>query len=136
METEILEVKPSLTKNTSGGNTLQSFNLPSLIRKMKHDCTWAQGELNTKILLKSFQKQVILIAMHEGTEINSFQSNDAVTIQLIEGALKFHTRKGSANLENGQLVTLHEKIAYSLTTKQDTVILLTITNRILQEAEN
>lgn len=136
METGTLIRKPSLSQQISADDTLFSLKLPGLIRKMKLDCTWSRGELNTMILLKSLQKQVVLIALHEGTEINSFQSNESVTIQIVEGKLRFHTRKESLTLENGQLIILSEKVAYRLTTKQDTVVLLTITNSILQHAEN
>lgn len=136
METGTLNRRPSLSQQISADDSLFSLKLPGLIREMKHDCTWAQGELNAMVLLKSFQKQVVLIALHKGTEINSFQSNESVTIQIIEGKLRFHTRKESLMLENGQLIILNEKVAYRLSTKQDTVVLLTLTNNILQHADN
>ena len=88
------------------------------------------------ILLKSPDKQIVLTALHEGTEINSFQSNDSITFQIIEGKLKFQTRKESVTLNKGQLLTLHENIKYSLTTSEETVFLLTIANSTLKQAEN
>ena len=88
------------------------------------------------ILLKCQDKQMVLIALHEGTGIKSFQSNDSVTFQIIEGKLKFQTRKESVTLEKDQLLTLHEKIDYILTTNEETVFLLTIANGTLQYAEN
>jgi quercetin dioxygenase-like cupin family protein len=136
METGTLNRRPSISEEISGDDMLFSLELPGLIRKMKHDSTWAQGVLNSRILLKSHQKQVVLIAMHEGTEINSFQSNESVTIQIIEGILRFHTRKENLMLKNGQLVILNEKIAYRLTTREDTLVLLTIINSILQHVED
>jgi quercetin dioxygenase-like cupin family protein len=114
-----------------------SYDLPALIEKMKHSNSWAKGELNAMILLKSPDKQIVLTALHEGTEITSFQSNDSITFQIIEGKLKFHTRKESLTLDKGQLLTLHENIKYSLTSREETVFLLTIANSNLsQSAEN
>ena len=59
--------------------------------------------------------------MHEGTEILSYQSNDSVTFQIIEGKLKFHIRKDTVTLNKGQLLTLEENVKYWLTTDQETV---------------
>jgi quercetin dioxygenase-like cupin family protein len=78
----------------------------------------------------------VLTALHENTEVNSFQSNDSITFQIIEGKLKFHARKESITIDKGQLLTLHENIKYSLTAMEETVFLLTITNGTLQKAEN
>jgi quercetin dioxygenase-like cupin family protein len=133
-----------MKKESSQGQTLlpkenrplnasfRTFDLPALINNMKHSQTWARGELNAMILLKSREKQIVLTALHEGTEINSFQANDSITFQIIEGQLKFHTRKESVTLEKGQLLTVHENIKYSLTSWQETVFLLTIATGTLQ----
>jgi quercetin dioxygenase-like cupin family protein len=100
--------------------------LPALIENIKHSHIWTKGELNAMILLKRPDKQIMLTAMHEGTEISSFQSNHSVTFQIIEGKLKFHTQKESVILDRGHLLTMHEKIKYRLTSNEETVFLLTI----------
>lgn len=137
MEIETLRTRIPLTNNNrSSGCTLLGFNLPGLIATMKQSYTWANGELNALILLKSPGKQIILTAMHEGTEIRSFQSNDSVTFQIIEGRLRFHIRKDTVTLNEGQLITLDENIKYRLTTQEETVFLLTISNEIKGTAKN
>jgi quercetin dioxygenase-like cupin family protein len=112
------------------------FDFPALIEKMKQKHSWVNGDLDTMILLKTPTKQIVLTALHEGTEIKSFQSNESVTFQIIEGKLKFHTRKGSVDLEKDQLLNLSENVKYSLTTTEETVLLLTITNGLVQLSEN
>jgi quercetin dioxygenase-like cupin family protein len=137
METETLIAKPPLPKDRgSHDSSLFTYDLPTLIENMKHSQTWAKGELNAMILLKTPEKDIVLTALHEGTEINSFQSNDSITLQIIEGKIKFQTRKESVTLIKGQLLTLYEKIRYSLTTREETVLLLTIANGPLQSAGN
>jgi quercetin dioxygenase-like cupin family protein len=129
MEKETLKTKVPLAKEKRSQNaSLLTFDLPALIEKMKQSDTWAQGEFNAMVLLKSPDKQIVLTALHEGTEIKSFQSNDLITFQIIEGKVKFHTRKESVILDKGQLLTLHENIKYKLITKEETVFLLTIAN--------
>src|SRR5664280_426077 len=128
--------QPHIRNHKSSGCSLLAFDLPSLIATMKHSDTWANGELNALILLKSPEKQIILTAMHEGTEIKSFQSNDSVMVQIIEGRLRFHLRKDIVTLNEGQLMTLDENIKYSLTTQEETVFLLTISNNTSKNAGN
>jgi len=128
----MLETKTILRRNIKPyHDTLYTFDLPTLIETMKHKQTWADRNLNAMVLLKSPSKKIVLTVLHEGTVVKSFQSDDSVTLQIIEGKLKFHTRKESVVLEKGQLLTLHENIKYSLASNEDTVFLLTITNRVI-----
>ena len=130
------EIIPHAKDYKSSDCTLLGFNLPSLIATMKQSNTWAKGELNALILLKSPEKQIILTAVHVGTEIKSFQSNESITFQIIEGRLRFHIRKDILTLNEGQLMTLHENIKYRLTTQEETVFLLTISDSITKGSRN
>jgi quercetin dioxygenase-like cupin family protein len=137
MEKEMLKTKPLLRKdNRSPDISLRTFDLPALIEKMKHSPDWAKGDLNTMILLKRPDKQIVLTALHEGTEIDSFQPSGSITFQIIEGELKFCTQNESVILDVGYLLTLHENVKYSYTTKEETVFLLTITKGTSQSAKN
>jgi len=133
LKTDILRSKD----HRSSDCTLLGFNmLPTLVSTMKQSCSWAKGELNALILLKSPYKQIILTAMHKGTEIESFQSNDSITFQIIEGILKFHIRKDTITLYKDQVMTLDENIKYSLTTEDETVFLLTISDSVKKASSN
>jgi quercetin dioxygenase-like cupin family protein len=134
MGEKIKNTNPFETKDYRFTNSsLLTYDLPSLVDTMKHKQAWAEGELNAMVLLKSIDKQIVLTALHEGTEIQSFQSNDSVTFQIIEGKLMFHTQKESVTLDKGQLLTLHDKIKYSLESEEDTVFLLTIASNNLHD---
>ena len=137
MQKETLKSKPLFTKS---GGSVQSkfftFDLPTLIANMKMSHSWEKGDLNAMILLKSPEKQIVLTALHEGTEISSFQANDSITFQIIEGELRFNTKKESVTLAKGQLLTLHENIKYSLKSTEETVFLLTILTGDLHCVEN
>ena len=128
--------QPHIRNYKSSGCSLLGFNLPDLIATMKQSDTWANGELNALILLKSPEKQIILTAMHEGTEIESFQSNDSITFQIIEGRLKFHVRKDTVTLNEGQKMTLDENINYRLSSQVETVFLLTISDAVARASAN
>jgi quercetin dioxygenase-like cupin family protein len=117
-------------------SSLFTFDLPTLIDNMKHSHSWAKGELNAMVLLRSPEKQILLTLLHSKTEIRSFQSNESVTLQIIEGKLRFHTRKESVTLDGGQLLTLHENIKYSLVAREETALLITIANSTLRPSKN
>ena len=137
METETLKVNLPHTKNSWLSDcTLSGFDLPSLIATMKQSYTWSNGELNALILLNSPKKQIILTALHEGTEVKFFQLYDSVTFQIIEGELRFHIRGDTVTLNEGQGITFDEKIKYRFTTREETVFLLTISNGITNTTNN
>ena len=126
---------PGVKHDKSLNSSLLTFDLPSLIDNMKQKESWAKGELNAMILLKRPDKQIVLATLHKGTEIKSFQSSDLTTFHIIEGKLKFHKSKESETLDKGHLLTLQEKTKYRLTTKVETVFLLTTTNGTFIPAE-
>lgn len=107
---------------------LLSFDLPKLVLKMKNEINVDEMDYNSLFLIDRPEKQIVLTALHEGTKINSFQSNDLISFQIIEGKLKFNSKKESVTLQKGQLLTLKENIKYTLTSKTETIFLLTIAN--------
>ena len=120
----------------SNNASLAVFDFPTLIGKMKSKNSWVKGDLDTMILLRTPAKQIVLAALHGGTKITSFQSGESITFQIIEGKMKFHLRRESVNLGQGQLLTLGEHQKYSMSTDQETVLLLTITTSSVKLSEN
>jgi hypothetical protein len=127
---------PLSVVHSSRNEPLTALNLPDLIHRMKKSDAWTNGELNALILLKNDNTQIVLTAIHEGTEITSFQSNNSITFQIIEGELLFQSRKESLSLAKGHLMTLHENVGYSLSTDEETVFLSTIASGVLETSDN
>ena len=133
----MLNTKPRLLKDKRARKfTNYMFDLPGLIDNMKHSHSWAKGELISMILHNKPDKQVLLTALHERTEVDSFQSKDSISLQIIEGKLVFHYLRESVILNKGQILTLHENVEYGMTALEETVFLLTISNGTLKMAEN
>jgi quercetin dioxygenase-like cupin family protein len=136
MEIQTLSSNPFITKNYITSDYTKAFNLPALIESMKKSHKWANNELNAMILLKGRSKQIILTSIHDGTEIESFQSKDSVTFHTLEGKLRINTQYDTVILTEGQLMTITNKIKYYLTTDEDTVFLLSTSERITEAASN
>jgi quercetin dioxygenase-like cupin family protein len=123
---ETLQKKSSTEVNSSFKASLSTLNLLNLIKKMKHSQTYLYGELHSMVLLNKPEKQIVLTTFDKGTEIESFQSNEQMILQVIWGKLRFHTHEESLNLSRGEFLTIQEKKPYSLTTDEETVFLLTL----------
>lgn len=115
-------------RSRSISTSIKQFDLPSLIIKMKDNRSWKKGEPKTLTLLNVPGRQVVLTALHEGTEIDSFQTCDSITFQIVEGRILFRTSKESQFIDEGQTLTLYENIKYSFTASEETVVLLTLAN--------
>lgn len=116
--------------------SLLGFDINSLVATMKQSRTWTEGDLNSMVLYKSPGRQIVLSALHEDTEIILNNEADSVTINIIEGRIQFQTREETVILNKDQLLTLHEKMKYCLTTLETTVFLLTIVNRTTIRLKN
>ncbi len=112
-----------------------AFDLPALIEMIKHSKSWTNGEPDTLVLIKNPEEKVVLAALHEGTQVTSFQANDSVTFQILEGKLRYSSHNISVVLGEGQTMTINEKIKYKLNAAEETVFLLTILNANLKVAE-
>ena len=113
-------------KSRSKSTSLTQFDLPSLIEKMKDTRSWKKGDLKTLTLLNIPGRQIVLTALHEGTEVDSFQTCDSITFQIVEGSILFRTSKETQFLDKGQTLTLNENIKYSFTASEESVVLLTL----------
>ena len=137
MNKESLNTGSPLLQDVSSLNmSLLTYDLQDLIVKMKRQHISSQEDPDSMILLNCLDKKVVLIVLHEGTGFSSYQANSSVTFQIIEGKLEYRSLKEAVMLGKGQFLTLHENINYSLTTDEETVILLTIANGALQYSEN
>ena len=103
-----------------------NINLFDLINNMKSSLVNSSKKLKSVILVNRSDKKIVITALLDETEISSFQSDDSVTIQLLEGKLRLHTRKESVILNKGHFITITEKVKYQLTPLEETVFLLTI----------
>ncbi len=137
MENKSIKTNPfQRKKNRTTNYSLNMFDLPSMINDLKGNQTWNKEDIKTRVLLKSREKQILLTALHDATEIDSYQANESITFQIMEGKVRLNIRNESVILGQGQLFTIQENIKYTLTTKEETVLLITITGDVLQMADN
>lgn len=105
---------------------LLTFDLPRIISKLKQEDIWKTGERDSVTLMKSQFMRIVLIALHEEMEINFQQSDNVISVQLIEGEVNLITEHQSALLTSGSLITLHEEMEHTLIAMKESFFLLTV----------
>ena len=107
----------------------QSFvpvKLHRLVDGLKLNLLNSKNNLNSIVLAHHHDKKTVLMALNEAVELESVQADDSVTIHLIEGKVQFKAKNQLIVLMKGQLKKVSERIPYSLTAMEKSVILLTI----------
>lgn len=103
-----------------------AFDIPGIIDGLKQEKSWIEGELSSVILLNSNAVKVLLTILHGGTEVISYQANDSITFQIIDGSLILHIKDESVVLGQGELLTLTDKVRYSFDAVEETAFLMTL----------
>ena len=106
--------------------SLVTIKLTRLVDNLKLNLLESGNNLHSIVLLNRKEKKIVLMAMNEAVELESFQADDSVTIQLIEGNARFKARKQVVVMTEGQLLKVSEKTTYSITAMEEAVIMLTI----------
>jgi hypothetical protein len=105
-----------------------SQHLFSLINEMKSVFVSSNKILSSRILQDNYHKKILLTILHEKVEIDSFLGNDSISLNIIEGKLRFHTRKDSVIINKGQILKLNENVHYRFKNLEETIFVLTINN--------
>jgi hypothetical protein len=105
------------------------LDLPELIENMKLSESYISGGLNFMILKRDTDSKMVITAVQKEIEIISFQSGNSLSIELLEGRIKFKTKEESILLDRGQLLTVCKSVDYEIKALEETVFLLTIDNQ-------
>jgi hypothetical protein len=105
---------------------LLGFNLDSIIPDLKKEKKWVKGEMNSKILLKNSSWSLMLVVLHENTEIISKLIKNQIVFEILEGQVKFYSPKGGKHiLKSGYIFTLNES-QFRIDSLMETAFLMTI----------
>lgn len=109
---------------------LVSIDLPFYISQIKEETSWKDGKRNAITVFKTNGLRIVLIALHEGSEMARHTADGIISVQVLEGQIQFTTDQQSVKLGKGQMLALHERIAHSVKAIQETIFLLTLTTTL------
>ena len=105
---------------------LMAFELATMIRQMKAEPTWETSNRNAMTLLKDHALRVVLVAMRAGERIPSHRTDGPITVQVLDGRLRFTAGSREVALEPGRIVTLAPEIDHDLVAIDECAFLLTV----------
>lgn len=105
---------------------LSTFDIRSTLREIKAQEAWKKGERSAKTLIKDHRQRITMVALHKGAKVASHQANGAISVQMIDGKMRFITPLKTVLLEKGQILTLQPKIQHSMEAPEEAVFLLTL----------
>jgi len=101
-------------------------DIPTYIKQLKSEKAWEEGDRNSITLFKSGGMRVVLVCMHKHTEMTTERPENILNIYVLDGKLQLDAEKRSVEVDQEQLVALHENIAYKITAVKKSTFLLTV----------
>jgi quercetin dioxygenase-like cupin family protein len=117
-----------MTASNFSINTLPGVSALDLANElagsMEHK-PWQSG-LYSKLLLKTDDLRLVLIAMETGAKIKEHHADGAISIHALEGTLCVHVQAQAQHLHAGQILTLAPGIKHDIEAREESALLLTI----------
>jgi quercetin dioxygenase-like cupin family protein len=107
--------------------TMVHVNLPHFIKQIKEEETWQKNDRNAITLLKTNFLRIVLIALHKGAILKKHTVPQMLSVQVLEGKMRFITDVQTVELNTGDMITLYENIEHTVVATEETVFLLTLT---------
>ena len=104
---------------------LLTFDLAREIQQLRSEGRWQSGH-TAKTLAKYADFRVVLIVMRSGGRLEKHRTEGRISVQPLEGRIRFSTAERSAELAPGQMLTLEHDIPHDVEGMVDSAFLLTI----------
>ena len=96
------------------------------IDQLKNETTWADSDRNSVTIFKSETMRIVLMGLHQNVELIPHKANGVISVQVLEGKIKFDTEEKSSLIEKGQMIALQENISHSVIALTESFFLLTL----------
>ena len=105
---------------------LVRMNIPEFIDQLKSEQPWKTSAKNAMTIYKNDSMRIVLIALHKDAVLKKHTAEGNISVQVMEGEIKFNTDADSVTLEKGGMVALHNGLAHSVEAVKESVFLLTL----------
>lgn len=102
------------------------MNLNTAQEQIISESAWLNSDRNAITLFKSEELRIVLIALHAEAELKPHRAPGTITVQVLEGNIRFKTDKRESILGKDEMLTLHTGIKHSVFALTQAVFLLTI----------
>src|SRR5690554_457584 len=102
-----------------------TIDLNSMITQIRQEQAWKDKDRNAITVYKTEGMSLVVMALHEGAELKKHLAQGIITVQVLEGRIRFVTDEQTVERAKGEMLTLHEKIPHSVLALEESVFLLT-----------
>ncbi|HEY0668850.1 MAG TPA: cupin domain-containing protein [Sphingobacteriaceae bacterium] len=106
--------------------SLVEMDLDQYIKQIQSEPAWETGDRNSVTIFKSDTMRIVLVGLHEGAELKTHTANGIISVQVLEGYIKFTTETQVTELQKGKMLALHKNIPHSVFAVKKTFFLLTV----------
>ena len=114
----------TITRPLAGPNLV--FAIGDQIAELRKDENYVRSGRAGRTLVKTLPLSITLVVMSRGTEIATHHAEAPMTLQPVEGRLRFRVGTEEIVLEQGELLYFGPGQAQDIVALEDTALLLTI----------
>lgn len=105
---------------------LVTMDLNHLMEQVRNESSWKDSDRNSITSYTSENMRIVLIGLHENAELKTHTANGIISVQVVEGHIKFTTEQQVVELQKGQMIALKKQIPHSVLALKETFFLLTM----------
>jgi quercetin dioxygenase-like cupin family protein len=106
-----------------------TFDLLEQIRELRSDDAYVRSGRVGRTLAKQGPLRLTLVVLRQGIEVGTHQADNPMTLQPIEGRLRYRVEREEFEIATGQVLYFGPGHAQDIRALEDTALLLTITAR-------
>lgn len=106
--------------------SLITMDLNNFMKQIQDEPTWKESDRNSITIFKSDNMRIVLIGLHEGAELKTHTANGVISVQVLEGYIKFTTEHETVELHKGQMLALHKNVPHGVLALNETFFVLTL----------
>ena len=105
---------------------LVEIDLNKFIAELKQETTWTESDRNSITVFKSDNVTIVLLGLHANAELKTHTGKGHISLQVLDGEIKFTAEQQTVSMEKGQMVSLQENIPHSVLAIKESFFLLTM----------
>jgi quercetin dioxygenase-like cupin family protein len=105
---------------------LHVFALEQYARALRDEPAYERNGRNGVTLVKTPGLRVVLEALRAGSELAEHQAPGPITVQVLEGEVRFHTGEDTFRLRQGEVLALPASRRHAVEAVRDSAFLITI----------
>ncbi len=105
---------------------LVHMDLNEFSKTIKSEKAWKEKDRNAITVYKTDGMRIVLIALHKGAILEKHTANGNISVQVLDGEIKFSTDDQTVTLKEGQALALHKNIPHEVTAIKEAIFLLTL----------